>query len=236
MVAPTLQKTTTVFGFCTVNTANQSYTSYHGTPSTPPYLSLGLNDAPGCASGLSGAGVNWNWEVALPSLGGGHLGSGSGAGTIGMVQLITKSSTCGNVPGRVVDQASFYDYRGVSKPGYPTVEPFVDAEAGETAEWIDSDSPHLALHFPHKTYHESFKAWDYVMYRSAVEGSDWIPIGELIWSWEGTARFSLGSAKWRLVNGSATNPTAANASFYAGIIAPLPQWSTAHQEGAHSFC
>lgn len=79
----------------------------------------------------------------------------------------------------------------------------------------------MVAHDPSKKiYSVDSLAWDHVMYQPDGNGNIWVPIGELLWHWRGSAHYIATykkqlSGSWRTISGSLVQPGAAeNHSFY----------------------
>jgi hypothetical protein len=191
-------------------------TSHHpGLPGT--ILGLGYTDECPTAQG-----IQWHFQVSA---------SAGGSGKIAMTQLITKTvthqagglgkpKTCPDltVTTPLADAGSFYDQ--FRKPSWIILLP-----SGGFTTWQDTDSPHIPLRavplLPGQPWYEKFDAVDYVMYKSAVAGSIWVPVAKLTWGWRGLARYALPPGVWRLEGGGTTGPT------FSEQVDTLPEWSGA---------
>lgn len=188
-------------------------TSHH--PALPGTI-LGLGYTDQCPTSQ---GIQWHFQVSA---------SAGGSGRIAMTQLITKTvthqggglgkpKTCPDltVTTPLADAGSFYDQ--FRKPSWIVALP-----SGGFANWEDTDSPHIPLRavplLPGQPWYEKFDAVDYLMYKSAVAKSIWVPVAKLTWGWRGLASYALPPGVWRFEGGGTTGPT------FSEQVDTLPEW------------
>ena len=180
VVAPdVLQFSATTCGFG----VNRTLT---GPTFSPPEMILGYNDTSrGCHET---PGIQWNIDVAAPS---------TAVGDIGMTQTVTSTIRHDNRPcafgGLRLDGSRTLADNGTLLYGSQSLA------AG--SHWIPSpqleDSPSVPLSGG-GTWHVLETFTDYVMFQPAANGSIWVAIEQLRWTFSGTADFVRG--QWTLSN------------------------------------
>lgn len=118
-------------------------------------------------------------------------------GKLGLVQLISTQKTHDGVQCERVNQAAdlsaFYD--STAKPE----RAFVDTDSSRSAVYWDRDSPGLSLALKSGgTWYESFYARDFLMWKSDLPDSVWVPLGGTNWSWFARVK-QVAHGAWRLI-------------------------------------
>lgn len=201
--------------------ANNSVEESNGTGKLRPFsLGMGLNDSCGHRYGIV-----WDWEAKAPD------GPVDASGEIAMVQLFEKHeennrTTLPQTLAKCVEQTP---WEADGSSFYPNLarNHQVKISGGGSARFQARDAPFVRLTNPLKFYFFGFRARDYLMYRSSKPGSIWIPLGEMIWSFDAKAEPRvnlLRGVRWTASVSEQPRPV-----FTDRVIAPLPSWTKAWQ-------
>ncbi len=171
-------------------------------------------------------GITWHNSAAAPTNSANGVFFGQpipGAGKITMVQLINTAGAVLSPTGCAVgtpstsgqlwvDSAFWYKADLGAQP--------VQVLANNSAMWTDNDNPFISLVSPPCTDESiSMQFQDYFIYKPDISpDAIWVTIGQLSWSWSGTATFNTTANAWQVVSSSVpSNPSGAAA-------ATLPVW------------
>jgi hypothetical protein len=187
--------------------ANNTVSEHNETGTvSPPTLGMGLNDW--CEHRY---GIVWHWMVTAPK---------GAVGELAMVQLITRNeyTSAGDCP-----EGDQPEYEADASSFYPNLAGQPTTVLGRTGSFEGRDAPYITLYTHSWVYHLSFFARDYLMYRSKIDGSIWIPIGEVTWHFIASAAADSEN-RWLAAVHAQPHPV-----YAPTVIAPLPQWDKAWQ-------
>jgi hypothetical protein len=169
-----------------------------GTPNTAQLLVFGANIGPGtCAPGNTGGiEITGNYGITIASQ------VSSSNGTLEWIQVITANYFTETLPG-ASSPSGFDCGRGLDNAlPYPNTATINGALTA-------FDVPALGLIGPYIGYSKTFNALTYLMWKSTIAGSIFVPLGYVPWNWSGSATQNSATQVWSLNDGAiwSVNPS-----------------------------